>query len=906
MMKENHDKKNISIRNSILILFVVSLFVSVIMIGLVVFINWMSSARRTTEIMSKDMNHEINHDINSLLKIPYNMNEVNQKVIQNEIFDIEDDTELVKFFVGVLETQINEIYSFSYGTEEGEYYGARRNAEGNIEFMVNNQKTGGQTWYYPVDENYVLGDPVNKTESFDPRTRIWYQEAKEAQGLVYSPIYKHFVVDDLTVSASCPIYDKNGELKGVLGAHMLLSGIDRNLSDIVSNKKGYAFIIEKDTEQLIANSFGLKNFTVSEDGTVVRNQISNLGDQTIINGYERYKKNHDEHFLLQGESDSYYVDIIEYSANGISWLIVSAIPYSLFMNDIKVNILNTVIILILTGLVSIIIYSYFTKKLMQPINNLIRAMERFSSGELTERVEIHRNDEIGKMSNMFNQMADKMNHLVNHLETSVQDRTYDLIKANENLLRTKEELYLILDSTAEGIFGLDLSGNCTFCNNRSIEMLGYQHQQDLIGKSMHSLIHYCQEDGKELTQDGCKIMNTLITGESVFVDNEVFWRADGSCFDVEYYSYPQLKDGILSGAVVTFMDSTERKKSEEQIRYLSSHDALTGLMNRGSFERIIEQYDIKSNIPISILFADLNGLKLVNDVFGHTSGDLLIKKAAEVLKKTCRNQDVLARVGGDEFIVLLPHTEPKDAQKIVERVQTELLKEKVNGLTCSMALGFDTKTSSYDDIEKIMSSAESEMYHAKLLMRKSFGADTINTIMSSLQQKSQREKVHSEHIAALCEQMGIEMELSDPEIKKLRDAGQLHDIGKIVLPDDILTKEEDLTEYESQLKSQHPVIGYRLLNLFDDTLDLADVVYAHHERWDGTGYPKGIKEDEIPLISRIIALAEHYERLVTKELVAGNIKQDEIADKIREGSGSSFDPGLVEVFIHMVKTYRFN
>lgn len=904
-MKERQNKKCISIRNSVLIIFVISLIISAITIGLVVFLHWMSSVKKATKRLSVEMNQEITKEISDFLEIPYKINEVNFKVIKNNIVNIEDRSELVKYFVGVLETQMKGIYSFSYGTETGEYYGARRNTDGDIEFMLNNEETKGQTWYYTIGDNYELGELSLMSGSFDPRTRVWYQRAKRAKGLIYSPIYKHFLVDDLVVSTACSIFDEKGELKGVLGAHMLLSGIDQSLVDIVNENEGIAFIVEKDTEELIANSLGLDNFTVRKDGTIDRNDVNGIEDSTIRKGYEQYKKHQKEHFLVKGTKDGYYFDIKEFKEDGINWLIISALPYSLFMKDISSNIYHTVMILLLTGVVFIIIYYYITNKLMNPINSILRVMERISSGDLTERVAIYRNDEFGKISIMFNQMADKMNHLVDHLETSVQDRTSELVSANEALSRTKEELYLILDSTAEGIFGLDLSGKCTFCNNRCIELLGYQHQSDVIGKNMHSLIHYSYEDGKSLTMDFCKIMSTLKTGESVFVDNEVFWRADGTSFDVEYYSYPQLKDGVLSGAVVTFLDSTERKKSEEQIRYLSYHDALTGLMNRGCFERTVKQYDIKNNLPISILFADVNGLKLVNDVFGHTSGDLLIKTAADILKNTCRNQDVLARVGGDEFIVLLPKTEPKDAQKIIERIQAKLSKKKVNGLACSMALGFDTKTSYYDDIEKIMSSAESEMYRVKLQMRKSFGAETINTIMNSLQLRNSGEKVHSEHIATLCEQMGIEMGLSDPEIKKLRDAGYLHDIGKIVLPDNILKNEKDLTDYERQLKSQHPVMGYRLLNLFDDTLDLADVVFAHHERFDGSGYPKGIKGEEIPLISRIITLAEHYESLVTKELAAGKITKEEIESRIREGAGTSFDPDLVEVFLRMLKNFNY-
>lgn len=625
---------------------------------------------------------------------------------------------------------------------------------------------------------------------------------------------------------------------------MMLSELDSNLAQIAEEKEGYSFIVDQDSEEMIANSFGIENYTILEDGSLKRIKVSDISNRAIKKGYEEFKKNLKDNYVIEDKDDNFFVTVTEYKEGGFNWYIISAIPYHLFSQNIKYQIVITATILAIVALTSIIFHFMLTRRLIRPIDSLIA------------------------------------------------------------LQRTKEELYLILDSTAEGIFGIDIDGNCSFCNNRCIELLGYQHQNELIGKNIHPLIHHSRYNGDKIGCDSCKIINTLRTGESAFVDNEVFWKADGSCFDVEYYSYPQVKDGILSGVVVTFTDSTERRRNEEQIRYLSSYDALTGLMNRGCFERVLKQYDTKDNLPITIMFADLNGLKLVNDVFGHSSGDLLIKKAAEALKKTCRSEDILARVGGDEFIVLLPRTEARDAQKIIERIETALSKEKINCLSCSMAIGFDTKVSYYNDLEKVMSSAESEMYHVKLTMKKSFGNDTIHTIMDSLEQRSEQVRIHSENIARLCEQMGRTMHLSDPEIKKLHDAGYMHDIGKIVLSDEVLSKKNELSEYDNQRKQQHPVVGYRILNLFDDTLDLADVVYAHHERFDGSGYPKGLKGDEIPLISRIIAIAEYYERLITRELVLGNLEWEDVYQKIRKGAGTSFDPELVEDFIRMLEEYE--
>lgn len=899
-MGERQARDSISIRSSIIIVFIVSMLVSVGSIGYLVFSNWMSSARETTEKMTEDMNREISHQINMVMNAPEQINEANRKLIENGILDLNNETEREKFFVGVLRSLDEYIYSFSYGTENGEYYGARRKENGIVEIMRNNSDTGGHSWYYSVTEDLTAGELAVKLGKFDPRTRDWYKVAKQTQGPVFSPIYKHFVMPDLTVSAAWPIYNRNGSLQGVLGTHIVLSNIDHYLEKIVQYKNGLAVIIEKDSEKMVANSFDADNFITMKDSSMKRLSIKEIGNQAIVQAYEQYKNTGENRFLFQAEGGKLYLNFADYHKEGLDWIIITAIPESLLMSDISKNIRMTLFLVLLAILLSVAVYNFITNKLLKPIDTLIDATERLSSGDLSQRAAIKRNDEIGRISKSFNKMADTIHVLVNDLDAKVRERTAELAKANSALEENKDQLRLILDSTAEAIYGVDLDGICTFCNASCIEILGYEHQDELIGKNMHEQIHHTRRDGTSFPIKACKIIKSINEGMGTHADDEIFWKADGTYFEVEYYSYPQYKNGKLIGAVVTFMDITERKKSEEQIKYISNHDALTGLMNRYSFGDALRKYDTEDNLPISVIFADLNGLKLTNDIFGHAAGDLLIKKAAAILKKSCRDGDIVARVGGDEFIILLPHTEAGDAEKIIERVQVEISNEKVNAVKCSMALGFDTKTSSYQELERIMENAENEMYKEKSHSRKRFGADTINTIMNTLHERSPREKKHSEVVSILCGKIAQAMGLPETEIKKIRMAGYLHDIGKIAIDENILNKEAALTENENEKMQQHPAIGYRILNLFEDTLNLADGVFNHHERWDGTGYPKGLKGDEIPLISRIISLAESYERKLCGADVPGSKTKENVINEIREDAGRRFDPALTELLIKVV------
>lgn len=475
-----------------------------------------------------------------------------------------------------------------------------------------------------------------------------------------------------------------------------------------------------------------------------------------------------------------------------------------------------------------------------------------------------------------------------------------LEKINSKLQEKQERLALILDSTAEGIFGIDLEGNCTFFNRSGLRILGYDHQEELVGKNVHWIIHHSYEDKRPIPIGDCKIMRTIVTGKSIKVDDEVFWRADGSYFNVEYFVNPQYKDGEIVGAVVTFSDITDRKREEEEITFYSYRDPLTGLYNRRFFEMELIRLDRKENLPISVVIGDVNRLKLINDIFGHTSGDILLKKTAEVLRKGFRTDDIIARLGGDEFAVLLPNTGSVEVRKVIERIKKLLSQESIEDLKISMSIGSDTKEIPAQDIYKIMENAEEEMYIEKTIHRKSINKRAVDSLLETLHRKEPREKKHSENMRNLCEKIGIELGLPENEIEILKNAAYYHDIGKIVLEKDIIDKRDKLTTRQWKEVKQHPIVGYRILNSCSKTANIAKYVLYHHENWDGTGYPEGLKGDSIPLYSRIIYLANYYERRISA--VRGEVATEEkILSDIKMYAGTKFDPKLVQVFIRVIR-----
>jgi putative nucleotidyltransferase with HDIG domain len=214
-----------------------------------------------------------------------------------------------------------------------------------------------------------------------------------------------------------------------------------------------------------------------------------------------------------------------------------------------------------------------------------------------------------------------------------------------------------------------------------------------------------------------------------------------------------------------------------------------------------------------------------------------------------------------------------------------------------MALGSATKTSLSQNIIDVMESAETEMYKWKTINRKKNNSDMLETIITTLYQKSPQEKEHSLSVSKLCEKFGLYLNMKTTDVNKLKEIGYYHDIGKIILDDSILNKEEKLTAEEKKEMQQHPAVGYRIINLFDDKLDLAEGIYGHHEKWDGSGYPKGLKGEEIPRLARIMAVVEYYESIRTYR------KKTNIQDALQEFkqlSGTKFDPEIVEKFVTMI------
>jgi len=467
------------------------------------------------------------------------------------------------------------------------------------------------------------------------------------------------------------------------------------------------------------------------------------------------------------------------------------------------------------------------------------------------------------------------------------------------LANEKKLLETTMASIGDGVISTDNKGNIVYFN-RVAEIFTGWTQDEASGKSIDEVLNTVNALTREKSES---IVKKVLQGETVhqFVSHVILIARNGSERPVEDRVAPILQEnGEILGVVLVVRDFSEQKKKQEKIEFLSYHDQLTGLYNRRFYLEELKRLDTERNLPMTIVMADVNGLKLINDSLGHVMGDKLLKKVAEVITNGCRDDDIIARLGGDEFVIILPKTDTREATQIIQRIKELSLKEKVGFIEISISFGYQTKHAKEENIQEVFKKAEDYMYKKKLFESPSMRGKTIKTIITTLQEKSKKEEQHARRVSLLCENMGEALGLDEYKIKEIKSVGLLHDIGKIAIDEKILNKPGKLTDDEWKEMRRHPKIGCNILKMLNDMAEIAEYVLAHHERWDGKGYPKGLKENEIPFVSRILIIADAYDGMTGGGNYKNVLSEEAAIEELRKNAGIQFDPELVNVFIEKV------
>lgn len=466
---------------------------------------------------------------------------------------------------------------------------------------------------------------------------------------------------------------------------------------------------------------------------------------------------------------------------------------------------------------------------------------------------------------------------------------------------SKEQLRITLLSIGDGVITTDVNGKVAMMNKTAEKLTGWS-ETEAQGTPVAQVFNIVDK----VTKRPCEnpVDNVLKTGRvSALWNNMVLISKKSEEYDIDNRAAPiKYKNSKIIGTVLVFRDVTEKKKREKEIAYLTKHDILTGLYSRAYLEKEMLSKANKNKIPTSIIVGDINGLKLINDMYGYEKADFILKNISKIILKVCKNNGLAARWGGDGFAALLPNISENTASKICKSIQGKCVQAaKREGISLSISLGYATKKSVDEDIFEVLRHAENFLYKIKLLDDNSLRNCVIKTMIKTLSEKSHETELHTERVWQYCKWLGHEMKLSENEMNDLHLLSILHDIGKIGINDNILNKPDRLTENEWAEMKRHSEIGFRIVHSIPELMKIAEYILYHHERWDGLGYPKRLKRQEIPLLSRIVAIADTYDAMIEDRVYRKGMTPSAAKYEIVKNAGIQFDPEITALFIKCIK-----
>jgi len=480
-----------------------------------------------------------------------------------------------------------------------------------------------------------------------------------------------------------------------------------------------------------------------------------------------------------------------------------------------------------------------------------------------------------------------------------EDYMGKMVKWEEDSTALEEQLAVTLQSISDGVITTDNKGCIVSMNKVAEELTGWT-QNEALGQPFDEIIKIIDEKTHKRTNN--LIEKVLKTGISIkLAKHRSLITKEGLERPISDTASPfRDSKGNIKGIVFVFRDVFKERMKKEAIIYLSYHDRLTGVYNRAFFEEEAERLDTERQLPISLILGDVNGLKMTNDVYGHRIGDHLLVAIAKVLKESCRAEDLIARWGGDEFVILLPKTPGKVAEEICKRIRKGCNKVSIEHHALSISLGFSTKEKASESIMNVLQKAEDFMYKRKLLESKNMRTSIISSMKKTLHEKSHETEEHVDRINELTKKIGGILGLTENELNDLEVLSMLHDIGKVAINDSILMKPYELTDEEWIEIKKHPAIGYRIAQSAPELAQIAEYILSHHERWDGKGYPQGLMGESIPLLARILAVVDAYDTMLKDRPYRRALTHLEAKEELIRNAGKQFDPKIVQVFIENV------
>lgn len=397
----------------------------------------------------------------------------------------------------------------------------------------------------------------------------------------------------------------------------------------------------------------------------------------------------------------------------------------------------------------------------------------------------------------------------------------------------------------------------------------------------------------------CPVKMSLETGKTHTLETQ--YHYDGSEMYVEIHSYPIIdkSNHVITGAVQVIRNITERKKMHLKLKHLSETDALTGLYNRTFIDELLKTLNNRDDYYI--ISIDVDGLKIINDTFGHSRGDTMLKLTADIITMACKPYDtIVARIGGDEFIVIVYTERETILNECLDNLRNQfLLHNETSELYLSTSMGVSRSHKSTTAFD-VLRNADSQMYTQKLRKGQSAKSHIISTLLETLKTRDLTTRDHGDRLLTLITEFATVLGMSEAKINQLQTLAEVHDIGKIGIPDSILLKPSKLSETEWTVMKTHPEKGYRITSNSPELAMVSEFVLKHHEHYDGSGYPLGIKGNEIPIESRILLICDAYDAMTSTRPYRQALDKEKAMQELMDNKETQFDPELVDLFIEKV------
>ncbi|MGZ3580369.1 MAG: PAS domain S-box protein [Syntrophales bacterium] len=472
-------------------------------------------------------------------------------------------------------------------------------------------------------------------------------------------------------------------------------------------------------------------------------------------------------------------------------------------------------------------------------------------------------------------------------------------KRGEKKLRESEERFRQLAENIREVFYISEQGYIRYVSPAYMEIWGRTPQS--LYQEPESFLDTVHPEDKEAARES---LENKGRGEVEQVYRIV--RSDGSIRWIKDRSFPIYDDsGETLRVVGIAADITDLKLGEEKLKYLSLHDPLTGLYNRIYFQEEMSRIERGRHNTVGIVSCDVDGLKLVNDTLGHDQGDRLLVAAAGVIRGCFREGDLVARIGGDEFSVVLPDTTKSAVEKACQRIQEAVTSYNAanSDLPVSISVGSAVSNGVDRNLKDLFKEADNSMYRKKLYRTQSVRSTIVKTLINTMKERDLTAEEHILRLEKLLISVAVLIGLPESLKSDLSLLAKFHDIGKVGISDAILFKQGPLTSEEWTEMKRHCEIGYRIALSAPDLIPIADWILKHHEWWNGQGYPLGIEGEEIPVECRLLAIAESYEALTSARSYRKTLSHTKAVVELRRHAGTQFDPKLLEKFVQMLETH---